>query len=83
MKLKNTLTLAFIPIRIATSEKETTLKKPSWLKIKRPSNTAKVDQIKQAMRKHSLNTVCEEALCPNLHEYFNHGTATFMILGAI
>ncbi|MFT6284858.1 MAG: lipoic acid synthetase [Arenicella sp.] len=82
-KLRNADKLAFIPVKIVTSEKETTLKKPSWLKIKLPSNTAKVDQIKQAMRKHNLSSVCEEASCPNLHECFNHGTATFMILGAI
>lgn len=35
------------------------------------------------MRKHGLHSVCEEASCPNLSECFNHGTATFMILGAI
>ncbi|MBA6396138.1 lipoyl synthase, partial [Colwellia sp. BRX10-4] len=82
-KLRDADKLAFIPVKIIASEKETTLKKPSWLKIKIPSNTAKVTEIKQAMRKHNLNSVCEEASCPNLHECFNHGTATFMILGAI
>lgn len=35
------------------------------------------------MRKNGLHSVCEEASCPNLAECFNHGTATFMILGAI
>jgi lipoic acid synthetase len=35
------------------------------------------------MRKHGLHSVCEEASCPNLTECFSHGTATFMILGAI
>lgn len=39
--------------------------------------------IKAAMRKNGLHSVCEEASCPNLAECFNHGTATFMILGAI
>jgi lipoic acid synthetase len=83
VKLRDADKLAFIPVKIIVSEKATTLKKPSWLKIKIPSNTAKVTEIKQAMRKHNLNSVCEEASCPNLHECFNHGTATFMILGAI
>ena len=75
--------LAFISVKIVTSEKETTLKKPSWLKVKLPRNTAKVVQIKQAMCKHNLSSVCEEASRPNLKECFNHGTATFMIFGAI
>ena len=35
------------------------------------------------MRKNNLHSVCEEASCPNLNECFNHGTATFMILGDI
>ena len=35
------------------------------------------------MRSQGLSSVCEEASCPNLPECFNHGTATFMILGAI
>ncbi len=33
------------------------------------------------MRKQKLNTVCEEAKCPNIAECWNHRTATFMILG--
>jgi lipoic acid synthetase len=82
-KLRNSDKLAFIPVKVITSVKETTLKKPNWLKIKLPRDTAKIEQIKQAMRKHNLSSVCEEASCPNLNECFNHGTATFMILGAI
>jgi lipoic acid synthetase len=82
-KLRDADKLAFIPVKIIASEKETTLKKPSWLKVKLPRSTAKVEHIKQAMRKHNLSSVCEEASCPNLNECFNHGTATFMILGAI
>ena len=35
------------------------------------------------MRGLSLNTVCEEARCPNIGECWNHGTATFMILGDV
>lgn len=56
-KLRNADKLAFIPVKMVTSVKETTLKKTSWLKIKLPSNTAKVDQIKQAMRKHNLSII--------------------------
>jgi len=53
------------------------------MKIKLPSNSAKIDSIKNGMRRHGLHSVCEEASCPNLHECFHHGTATFMIMGAI
>src|SRR5882672_6709607 len=38
-------------------------------------------EIKALLREHKLNTVCEEASCPNIGECFGHGTATFMIMG--
>lgn len=44
---------------------------------------AEIHTIKTKLRKHSLNTVCEEAHCPNLGECFARGTATFMILGNV
>ncbi|NIG99213.1 MAG: lipoyl synthase [Buchnera aphidicola (Periphyllus acericola)] len=59
------------------------LRKPSWIKIKIPKNSTKVENIKNVLRRNSLNTVCEEAQCPNLTECFNKGTATFLILGSI
>ncbi|NIH41252.1 MAG: lipoyl synthase [Buchnera aphidicola (Periphyllus aceris)] len=59
------------------------LRKPSWIKIQIPQNSTKVENIKNILRKNSLNTVCEEAKCPNLTECFNKGTATFLILGSI
>ncbi|QCI19833.1 MAG: lipoyl synthase [Buchnera aphidicola (Brevicoryne brassicae)] len=59
------------------------LKKPNWIKVKIPINTSRINQIKNALRKNNLHSVCEEAHCPNLSECFNKGTATFMILGSI
>jgi lipoic acid synthetase len=59
------------------------LRKPDWLKIKLPRTSDKIDGIKKNLRSHKLHSVCEEASCPNLAECFNHGTATFMILGDI
>lgn len=59
------------------------LRKPKWLKIKTPLNVKPVNKIKKLLRLNNLNTVCEEALCPNLLECFSQGTATFMILGDI
>ncbi|WP_410051743.1 lipoyl synthase [Buchnera aphidicola] len=64
-------------------DKNDTLSKPSWIKIQLPQSFKYIKKIKNILRKHSLNTVCEEALCPNLPECFNNRTATFMILGNI
>ncbi len=54
--------------------------KPDWLKI-RLSNGKEQQKINSLMREQRLATVCEEARCPNLHECWNKGTATFLILG--
>jgi len=82
-KLRDADKMAFIPIKVVETPKAEVLRKPSWLRVKLPRSTAKIDEIKSAMRKHNLSSVCEEASCPNLSECFTHGTATFMILGAI
>ncbi len=55
-------------------------KRPDWLKIKIPLGK-NFSEVLNLMRKSKLNTVCEEARCPNLAECWNHRTATFMILG--
>ncbi|CEN32169.1 Lipoyl synthase [Candidatus Westeberhardia cardiocondylae] len=59
------------------------LKKPFWIKIKIPSNTSRIQNIKKIIQKNNLNSVCEEASCPNLPECFNAGSVAFMILGKI
>ncbi len=59
-----------------------TLRKPSWIRVRLPQGNA-VRQLKARLRENSLVTVCEEASCPNIHECFSHGTATFMILGEV
>ena len=58
------------------------IKKPNWIRI-RHANSSKVNELKKTLRSQDLFTVCEEAQCPNLSECFNHGTATFMIMGQI
>lgn len=73
--------MSFIPIKILDNKK--ILKKPHWMKIKLPINDDNIKKIKSIMRLYNLNSVCEEASCPNLPECFNQGTATFMILGNI
>lgn len=83
VKLRDADKMALIPVKVIPSDKKTMLKKPDWLKIKLPKSNEKIQSIKNAMRQHGLHSVCEEASCPNLPECFNHGTATFMILGDI
>lgn len=58
------------------------LRKPSWIRVRIPSGNA-VQALKAKLRDKRLVTVCEEASCPNIHECFGHGTATFMILGEV
>lgn len=58
------------------------LVKPNWLR-KPAGNAAETIVLKKLLRKSKLNTVCEEARCPNISECFNRGTATFMILGDV
>ncbi|GIO05431.1 lipoyl synthase [Brevibacillus reuszeri] len=62
-----------------------TQRKPEWLKINLVSGAelASFKELKQTMRSKTLHTVCEEAKCPNIHECWASGTATFMILGDI
>lgn len=55
-------------------------RRPDWLKINLPGGKNYSD-VHSIMRKSKLNTVCEEAKCPNLAECWNNRTATFMILG--
>ena len=58
------------------------LRKPPWIRVRIPSHNA-VAELKQRLRAASLVTVCEEASCPNIHECFAKGTATFMVLGEV
>ncbi len=56
--------------------------KPEWLKVRAPGSPSYL-RLKGLMRELNLHTVCEEARCPNIGECWNHGTATFMILGDV
>ena len=83
VKYRDADKMALIPVKNVATEREALLRKPEWMKIKLPADSSRIQGIKAAMRKNGLHSVCEEASCPNLAECFNHGTATFMILGAI
>jgi lipoic acid synthetase len=57
-------------------------RKPAWLKVKAPGGP-NYAHVRQVMRELRLNTVCEEAHCPNVGECWEHRAATFMILGDV
>lgn len=57
-------------------------RKPSWLKVKAPGGDNYI-RLKHMMKELNLHSVCEEAHCPNIGECWQHGTATFMILGSV
>lgn len=54
--------------------------KPDWLRVKAPQ-WERVGNVKGILQDLALNTVCEEASCPNIGECFSAGTATFLIMG--
>jgi lipoic acid synthetase len=69
-----------IPVKVEPAGEP--LRKPAWIRAKAPIGPG-VARIKRLLRDTGLATVCEEAQCPNLGECFDHGTATFMILGDV
>jgi len=58
------------------------IEKPPWLR-KRLTLTKEIDAINLLINRLSLNTVCQEAMCPNQAECFTKGTATFLIMGKV
>jgi lipoic acid synthetase len=69
-----------IPVKVR--QRETLLRKPSWIRAKTPVGK-EITRIRKLLRRDGLSSVCEEAACPNLGECFNQGTATFMIMGDV
>jgi len=58
------------------------LRKPSWLKV-RAFGGAEFNRVSSLLRDLHLNTVCQEANCPNRGECFNRGTAVFLLMGPV
>jgi lipoyl synthase len=59
------------------------IRRPDWLKVRIPSGE-NFFEVRRILRSHKLNTICEDAMCPNIAECWGkHRTATFMILGDI
>lgn len=58
------------------------LKKPDWIRVKAPVSK-EYQETRDLMRRQKLNTVCEEAACPNIGECWAKKHATVMILGSV
>lgn len=78
--LKGESKVSRIPVKVVPTAEP--LRKPAWIRARAP-NSPEALRLKAILRQQQLHTVCEEAACPNLGECFSHGTATFMIMGAI
>lgn len=57
--------------------------KPAWLRKRISIDNINAIKVEHILKDGLLHTVCESALCPNISECFNQGTATFLILGDI
>jgi lipoic acid synthetase len=60
----------------------TLLRRPDWIKVRAPSGET-FEHLQTLMRSKALHTVCEEAMCPNMGECWDSGTATFLMLGDV
>ena len=58
-------------------------RKTKWLKVNLLKQSDAIEKVTKIVSDKNLNTVCEEAMCPNINECWSHGTATFMLLGSI
>ena len=57
-------------------------RRPDWIRVRAPMGE-NYERLQTLMRSKSLNTVCEEAMCPNIGDCWGRGTATFLMMGDI
>ena len=70
------------PVASSAGQAQPMVGKPGWLKVRAPMSQEYRNIVKM-MRDLKLNTVCEEASCPNIGDCWKQGSATFMILGRV
>ena len=78
--VKNALTQSFLKVFSLQLTKKSRAPRPPWLKVRAPGSPQYL-KTREIVKKLKLNTVCEEAHCPNMGECWSHNTATFMIMG--
>lgn len=71
-----------LPVINVIAEKNSTVKKPDWLRVKLPIGES-YKHVRALVDTHKLHTICESGNCPNMGECWGEGTATFMILGNV
>ncbi len=67
---------------MASDDLSQKIKKPDWIRVKAPVSP-KYQETRDLVRRYQLNTVCEEASCPNIGECWSKKHATVMILGSV
>ncbi len=65
---------------ISSDSSDRPQRRPEWIKVRAPSGET-YERVRALMRSKALNTVCEEARCPNIGECWGAGTSTFLMLG--
>jgi lipoic acid synthetase len=80
--MSTSLPIVELAQRQAPALVQPTERKPPWLKVKAPGGQTYAD-VRRLLKELRLNTVCEEAHCPNVGECWDHRAATFMIMGEV
>jgi len=81
--VSDTIDINSIPVVEAdAAERPKPRRRPPWIKVRAPSGET-YEMVRGLMRSKHLNTVCEEAMCPNIGECWGAGTSTFLMLGDV
>jgi lipoic acid synthetase len=70
-------------ITISVDAGRTAQRRPPWIKVRAPGTSSSYTETRELLRGLELNTVCEEAACPNIGECWSRKHATLMILGSV
>jgi len=68
---------------MAPNAHRTAQRRPRWLVVRARGGTPEFEETRSVVRRHGLNTVCEEAACPNIGECWSQKHATVMVLGSV
>ena len=79
--MSDTINVNDIPVS-ETNDSSKPKRRPPWIKVRAPSGDT-YEMVRGLMRSKALNTVCEEAMCPNIGECWGAGTSTFLMLGDV
>jgi len=71
------------PILLGADASRRAQRRPPWIRVRAASNSSGYRETRELMRSLELNTVCEEAACPNIDECWSAKHATVMILGSV